>query len=245
MKISRCVWLLSAVLLLSPAVDAIAKTCFIPLYYSAMFKPVSLKAEAGGSPNLMAESDIVAATGKSPHGEGCMCGLNYGRFDLLLRNAEAVGPDRIQVSFRLQAIRIAFQDKEGNISDRAVRIEGAQIDRCFGTPMPLKAYRSFDDGRGRSKMPQILEPGEGIMGCICIAAKDRNRNGEVRIEVAYEPVVPAPDDTETPGAETSFIAAGPPAVRVFKAYTLSVGGGGVMPLIPAASEKLPCCSDPQ
>jgi hypothetical protein len=56
--------------------------------------------------------------------------------------------------------------------------------------MPLKAYRSFDDPRGQAQTPRILEPGEGIMGCVCLAAADRSRTGEARIEVAYEPVIP-------------------------------------------------------
>lgn len=244
MKIRRRGWLLIAVLLLSPAANGGAETCFTPLYYPAMFQPVALQPEAGGNPNLIAESDVLTATGKDPHdtGNGCMCGVNNGRFDLLLRNAEAVAPDRAAVSFRIQSIRIAFQDREGTLSDRTVRIEDARIDDCFGTPMPLKTYRSFDDSRGRAKSPRILEPGEGIMGCVCISAKDRTRTGKARIEVTYEPVVPGPDDAEAPGAETTFIAAGPEAVRIFRAHALSIGGGKA-PLAP--SGKQPCCSDPQ
>ncbi len=244
MNIKRFGWLMLAVLFLSPVADGGAETCFTSLYYSAMFKPVALKAETGGNANLMAESDVLTATGKDPHdkGKGCMCGVNNGRFDLLLRNAEAVGSDQPPVSFRLQAIRITFRDRKGTLSDRTVRIEDARIDGCFDTPMPLKAYRSFDDARGRAKTPRILEPGEGIMGCVCISARDRARTGEARIEVAYEPVVPAHDDTEASGAESSFIAAGPPAVRVFRAHTLSIGGGGKASLFSSA-EMYPCCSD--
>jgi hypothetical protein len=160
-----------------------------------MFEPVALQAEAGGNPNLIAESDSLAATGKDPHdtGNGCMCGVNNGRFDIVLRNAEAVEPDRVPVSFRLRAVRIAFRDKEATVSDRTVRIEDSRIDNCFGTPMPLKAYRSFDDPRGQASTPRVLEPGEGIMGCVCVSAQDRTRTGETRIEVAYEPVVPVLD----------------------------------------------------
>jgi hypothetical protein len=211
-----------------------------------MYTPVALEAEAGGNPNLKAGSDVVAATGESPHGEGCMCGLNNGRFDLILHNAEAAGADRVPVSFRLRAVRITFRDKEGTVSNRTVRIEDSRIDKCFGTPMPLKAYRSFDDPRGQSKRPRILEPGEGIIGCVCIAAKDRTRNGEVRIEVAYEPVVPAADDAAAPGGEPSFVSAGPEAIRAFRAHVLGIGGGakGEAPLNPVTEPAL-CCSDAQ
>lgn len=243
MDIKRCGWLLAAVLFLSPAVNGGAETCFTPLYYPAMFKPVALQAETGGNPNLIAESDVLTATGKDPHdkGKGCMCGVNNGRFDLLLRNAEAEGSAQAPVFFRIRAIKIAFQDLEGNLSDRTVRIEDARIEDCFGTSMPLKTYRSFDDPHGRTKTPRILEPGEAIMGCVCIAAQDRARTGKARIYVAYEPVVPAPNDAEGPGGETSFVSAGPAAVRVFWAHVLSVGGSKT-PLAPA-SGKLPCCSD--
>jgi hypothetical protein len=160
-----------------------------------MFEAVALQAETGGNPNLKAESDVLTATGKDPHdtGNGCMCGVNNGRFDLILRNAEAAGPDWMPVSFRLRAVRIAFRDKEGMVSDRTVRIEDSRIDNCFGTPMPLKTIRTFDDSRGQAQTPQILEPGEGIMGCVCVPAADRSRTGEARIEVAYEPVVPVLD----------------------------------------------------
>lgn len=195
MKIKRCGWLLLAVLCLSPAANSGAETCLTPLYYPAMFEPVALQAETCGNPNLRAESDVLTATGKDPHetGNECIYGVNNGGFDLILRNAEAMGPDRIPMSFRLRAVRIAFQDKEGTVSDRTVRIEDSKIDKCFGTPMPLKAYRSFDDPRGQAQTPRILEPGEGIMGCVCLSAADRSRTGESRIEVAYEPVVPVLD----------------------------------------------------
>jgi hypothetical protein len=195
MGIKRSGWLLLAMLCLSPAANGGAETCFTPLYYSAMFDAVALQPETGGNPNLKAESDVLTATGKDPHdtGNGCMCGINNGRFDLILRNAQAMGPERIPVSFRLRAVRIAFRDKEGTVSDRTVLIEGSRIDRCLGTPMPLKAYRSFDDPRGQAQTPRILEPGEGIMGCVCLSAPDRSRTGEARIEVAYEPVVPVLD----------------------------------------------------
>ena len=195
MNINRCGWLLLALLCLYPAANGGAETCYTPLYYPAMFEAVALPAEAGGNPNLMAGSDVLTATGEDPHsmGEGCMCGVNNGRFDLILHNAEAAGPDRMPVSFRLRAVRIAFRDKEGTVSDRTVQIEDSRIDKCFGTPMPLKAYRSFDDPRGQAKTPRILEPGEGIMGCVCVSAQDRTRTGEARIEVAYEPVVPVLD----------------------------------------------------
>ncbi len=195
MNIKRCGWLLLTVLCLSPALNAGAETCYTPMYYPAMFEAVALQAEAGGNPNLKAGSDVLTATGKDPDdkGEGCMCGINNGRFDLILHNAGALGAERVPVSFRLRAVRIAFRDKKGTVSDRAVRIEDARIDQCFGTPMPLKAYRSFDDPRGQAQTPRILEPGEGIMGCVCLAAADRSRTGEARIEVAYETVVPVLD----------------------------------------------------
>lgn len=248
MNKKRCGWLLLAVLCLYPAVNGGAETCFTPLYYPAMFEPVVLQAETGGNANLVAESDVLTATGKDPHdtGNGCMCGVNNGRFDLILRNAEAVGPNRIPVSFRLRAVRIAFRDKAGTVSDRTVRIEDSRIDKCFNTPMPLKAYRSFDDPRGQAQTPRILEPGEGIMGCICLSAADRSRTGEARIEVAYEPVVPAADDAQAPGGEPSFVSAGPAAVRVFRSHVLSIGGSteGEAPLI-SVKKTAPCCSDAQ
>ena len=163
MKIKRCGWLLLAVLCLSPAANNGAETCFTPLYYPAMFEPVALQAETCGNPNLMAESDVLTATGKDPHetGNECIYGVNNGSFDLILRNAEAMGPDRIPMSFRLRAVRIAFRDKEGTVSDRTVRIEDSKIDKCFGTPMPLKVYRSFDDPAGRRRRPESWSPEKG------------------------------------------------------------------------------------
>jgi len=248
MNTKRCGWLLLAVLCLCPAANGGAETCYTPLYYPAMFEAVALKAEAGGNPNLMAGSDVLTATGKDPHdtGNGCMCGVNNGRFDLLLRNAGATELDQVPVSFRLRAVRITFQDKQGTVSGRTVRIEDSRIDSCFNTPMPLKVYRSFDDPLGQAQTPRILEPGEGIMGCVCLLAADRSRTGEARIEVAYEPVVPAADDAEAPGGEPSFVSAGPASVRVFRAHVLGIGGGvkGEAPLV-SLTKTAPCCSDAQ
>jgi hypothetical protein len=170
--------------------EARSKTCFFPVFYQKMFKQAALQSEPEGNKILVAESDILTATGKNPDcKDGCMTHINNGRFDLLLRNATAEGPDLTPLSLRILQIRIGFQDLEGIASDTWVRIEKQQITNCFGTPISFKTVRSFNSATGHSASPEFLEPGEGIIGCVCLSQKDRRKTGKALIEVLYEPTV--------------------------------------------------------
>ena len=181
---------LLTVLVLLQTNEARSKTCFFPVFYEKMFKQAALQSEPEGNTILVAESDTLTATGKNPDcKDGCMTHINNGRFDLLLRNATAEGPDRAPLSLRIHRIRIGFQDLEGIASDTWVRIEKQQIANCFGTPISFKTFRSFDSAKGRSASPEFLEPGEGIIGCVCLSQKDRRKTGKAIIEVLYEPTV--------------------------------------------------------
>lgn len=170
--------------------EARSKTCFFPVFYEKMFKQAALQSEPEGNAILVAESDTLTATGKDPNCKvGCMTHINNGRFDLLLRNATAEGPDRAPLSLRIHRIRLGFQDLEGLTSDTWVQIGKQQITACFGTPISFKTGRTYNSAKGHSASPEFLEPGEGIIGCVCLSQKDRRKTGKALIEVLYEPTV--------------------------------------------------------
>lgn len=150
MNIKRCGWLLLNVLCLCPAANGEADSCFTPLYYPAMFETMILQAETGGNPNLMGQSDVLSATGKDPDGmgNGCMCGVKDGRFDLILRKAEAVGPAAVRV---VQAHVLSI----GGGAEGEVQL----IPVTEATPCCSKAQLPDASGKGPERINRSPTPG--------------------------------------------------------------------------------------
>ncbi|MEX1299997.1 MAG: hypothetical protein AB1Z38_04750 [Desulfotignum sp.] len=172
--------------------EAESKPCFMSVFYDKMFKQTPLQSEKNDNPILVAESDPLTALGNTAvcHDEGCnLSHTNNGRFDLLLRNTAAEGNDQVPLSLIIHQIRIGFQDLEGQVSSQWVQIGKQQIGDCFGTPISFKKGSPFNAAAGLSANPEFLEPGEGIIGCVCVSQQDRRKTGKAIIEVRYEPAV--------------------------------------------------------
>ena len=169
--------------------DAWSKTCFMTVFYDNMFAPTTLQSEPTDNTILVAESDILTATGKVAGCKGCLDHVNNNRFDLLLRNSAVEGPDQVPLSLRMQQIRIGFEDLNGNVSSQWIQIGKQQISTAFDTPISFKKSRPFNSPKGFSENPEFLEPGEGIIGCVSLSQKDRRKKGKALIEVRYEPLV--------------------------------------------------------
>jgi len=169
--------------------EANSETCFTSFFYDKMFEQTPLQSEPNNSAILVAESDPLTALGETAGcKEGCTTShTNNGRFDLLLRNTAAEGPDQAPLSLRIHQIRIGFEDLDGNVSSEWVQIEKQQIAACFGTPISFNKGRPFNSAGGHSANPEFLEPGEGIIGCVCLSQKNRRKTGKALIEVLYEP----------------------------------------------------------
>ncbi len=191
MKFKAMMQVLLICMVLQLTGEAWSKTCYMTVFYDKMFEPTTLQSEPKDNAILVAESDTLTALGETAGcKEGCTTShTNNGRFDLLLRNAAAEGPDQAPLSLLIQQIRIGFQDPEGRISSEWVQIEKQQIATGFGTPISFETSRPFNSPKGHSENPEFLEPGEGIIGCVSLSQKDREKTGKALIEVLYEPTV--------------------------------------------------------
>lgn len=200
------------------AVTAIAGPCFAPIYYEHMFEPRFLEADSGGDSRLIGASDYVAAKGEdSPdhgHGAGCHgCSTNNGRWDQMFWNMSLEDAARVPVSFVLERIQIEPLDKEGRHIGRQGTLSSEVLASCFGTPVTLKGSFAFDAEQGLSARPDVIEPGEAVIGCLCLAAEDRHKSGTVKVTVSYrlavhtlnlvlsaEPSAPVGDSVQWKGA---------------------------------------------
>ena len=191
MRIKPLLQIMLICIVLQLTAEARAKTCYMSFFYDKIFKQTTLQSEPNSNPILVAESDPLTALGETAVcKEGCTTShTNNGRFDLLLRNTAVEAPDQASLSLRIDQIRLGFEDLDGNVSSAWVRIEKQKITDCFGTPTSFKKGRPFDSAGGYSANPEFLEPGEGIIGCVCLSQKDRVKTGKAIIEVLYEPVV--------------------------------------------------------
>lgn len=187
----KAIWqVLLIFMVLLTAGEARSETCFMSTYYEKMFEQTALQSESKDKAILVAESDPLTATGKTDHcKDGCHTPLNNGRFDLLLRNAAAEGPDQAPLSARIHRIRVGFQNQEGRLSSNWVHIENEQIADRFGTSVSFKTGRPFDSPKGHSANPEFLEPNENFIGCVSLSKEDRRKTGKAVIEVVYEPTV--------------------------------------------------------
>jgi len=204
MKLKKLLQILFICVVLQLTGELRAKTCYMSFFYETIFQQTPLQFEPDDNPILVAESDPLTALGKTAVcKEGCTTShTNNGRFDLLLRNTAAKAPDQAPLSLRINQIRLGFEDIDGSVSSAWVQIETQQIAACFGTPISFKKSRPFNAAGGHSANPEFLEPGEGIIGCVCLSQKDRRKTGKALIEVIYEPVVWMRDVSENLQTET-------------------------------------------
>ena len=186
-------WVLSALFSMgiSTAGTAHAEPCFIPVYYELIFKAEELERLSAGDPRLVAVSDLLAARGKDPHcgEEGCMDGVNHGRWDQVLINSALGDLKQVPASFRLLGMNVSLFDKQNNPMGTAFTVDREQLRQAFSTPVPIGGYQPFNATGGHSAQPDYLEPGESIVGCFCSKPADRGASGYAKVEVAYEPVV--------------------------------------------------------
>lgn len=206
-----------AALLLTFLATGLARAggCFKPVYYSALFQPIAQEAK-GGDARLKGLSDYIAVKGEDPHGggSGCMCGINNGRWDQVLKNNSPADPALAPVSFKLLGIHIEFFEKDGKRKGKAVNIPAEKIAGCWNLGLSIKGYRPFNSKGGDSASSQILEPGENILSCLCLGPENRTGAGISWTEVSYQPLVhvkPLEDGTQNialePGAGQYFALA--------------------------------------
>ncbi len=190
--------LLATAFFLLQAPQALAAGCFPDLYYSAMFKPIVQQAFEGGDPRLVAFSDYLAAKGEDPHdkgGSGCMCGVNNGRWDQILANHSDRDSTRAPVTFKISAISAKLFDRKGNSLNTGIEIGPSAVSGCMDGALKIDGWSPWS--LGQLAKTDILEPGENMLGCVCLKPADRSKSGFVKLAVAYTPLalfhaVPAP-----------------------------------------------------
>ncbi|MCF8032680.1 MAG: hypothetical protein K9K66_06855 [Desulfarculaceae bacterium] len=191
--------MLLAGLLLLGVSPALAGGCFPDVYYQMMFKPVSLEALPGGDTRLGAFSDFLAAKGEDPHsdqGSGCMCGVNNGRWDQGLVNASPADPLRAPVALRIDKLHLDLFTRKGKPQGQSFGISGSRLAACLNSGLKKGDWRRFDAPGGAWKAPGTLEPGENLIGCVCLKPEDRRKSGYVKLKVSYTPLIAA---TSLPG----------------------------------------------
>lgn len=165
-----------------------AKGCFPDVYYEMMFQPKAQEA-AGGDTRLVGMSDYLAAKGEDPHsegtGSGCMCGVNNGRWDQMLFNASMADDQRAPVAFKILGIRADFQTKEGQAQGKPIVISPARLDKCFGASVKGEGRRAYNHPAGKVAGADVLEPGENLVGCLCLGQELAGASGKVTVAVTY------------------------------------------------------------
>ncbi|MCB2193090.1 MAG: hypothetical protein KQI62_16080 [Deltaproteobacteria bacterium] len=188
-------FLVVGALILCP-LSAWAGGCYPDVYYEMMFEPVALEALGGGEARLQAFSDFLAATGKDPDddgakGSGCMCGVNNGRWDQGLVNTSLHNAQRAPVSFRIDRLDVEMFTREGKPQGRPFFLKASKIASCLNSGLSKEGRRRFDHSSGVVAAPGILEPGENLLGCMCLLPEDRSKSGYVKLKVGYTPLIPA------------------------------------------------------
>jgi hypothetical protein len=181
--------LLTVAFVLLQAAQALAAGCFPDLYYNAMFKPISQQSYEGGDTRLVGMSDYLAAKGEDPHdkgGSGCMCGVNNGRWDQMLLNRSNLDLVRAPVTFKINAISAKLFDREGHSLNTGFEIKPPRVSGCLDGALKSKSWTPWR--LGRLAKPNILEPGENILGCVCLKPADRSKSGFVKLQVDYTPL---------------------------------------------------------
>jgi len=181
------------------AVQVLAAGCFPDLYYNAMFKPIAQQPYKDGDPRLAGMSDYLAAKGEDPHdkgGSGCMCGVNNGRWDQVLVNLSNMNSARAPVTFKINAISAGLFDRKGNSLNTGFEIKPSAVSGCLDGALKINGWTPWRTGQ--LAKANILEPGENVLGCVCLKPADRSKSGFVKLKVDYTPLVlvhpvPAPE----------------------------------------------------
>ena len=185
-----CLLAFSAVLAFPAQIQAAG--CFPDLYYKAMFKPVAQQANEDGDNRLVGMSDFLAAKGKDhceEGGSGCMCGVNNGRWDQILLNRSNRDLTRVPVTFKINAITARLFDRQGKAMNTGFEISLTALENCMDGALNTEDFSPWR--LGQLKKANILEPGENILGCICLKPADRDKSGFVELKVDYTTVIPA------------------------------------------------------
>ncbi|BEQ15435.1 hypothetical protein FAK_25010 [Desulfoferula mesophila] len=159
-----------------------------------MFKPEALDALDGGDVRLQAFSDFLAAKGHDPHdtqGSGCMCGVNNGRWDQGLVNTSMQDAQRAPITFRMDRLDVEMFTREGKAQGRPFFLKASKIASCLNSGLNKGGHRRFDHSSGMVATPGTLEPGENLLGCMCLLPEDRGKSGYVKLKVDYTPLIAA------------------------------------------------------
>ena len=168
--------------------------CFPNVYYEMLFKPVLQEAAPGGDSRLQGFSDYLAAKGKDPHhheGSGCMCGVNNGRWDQGLLNASLQDSGRAPVSFQINRLDLELFTRKDKPQGQPFFLKASAIASCLNRAPSKQEYRGFNHPSGLIAAPGVLEPGENLLGCMCLKPKDRTKTGYVKLKVNYTPLIAA------------------------------------------------------
>jgi hypothetical protein len=168
-----------------------AKGCFPQVYYDLLLRPLPQEASSG-DPRLVGLSDYLASKGKDPHakeGSGCMCGVNHGRWDQIFLNASPRDPARAPVSFRLQTLALEFFDRHGKPQGCRFQLDAKRLPECLDAAMKTRGFRPYYAEGGHSDAPDLLEPGENVLGCLCLPREQRHKSGYVLLSLHYQPLV--------------------------------------------------------
>jgi hypothetical protein len=209
----------------SAAPWANAEPCFLDVYYKMLFKPLKLEVISADDSRLSAYSDYVTSKGKDPHSktdEGCMCGVNNGRWDQLLTNTSPGDTKQVPVWFRLKQITIDPYDKMNKPNGKTIRIDADKLRSCYQKPTTVPGHRPFNMAGGKSNRPDVLEPGESIISCTCLLPGDRRKSGYAKVSVSYEPTIWAANVVKA----VSIDKINPNSTRWKARFTLSNFGKG-------------------
>lgn len=171
-----------------------AEGCFPDIYYELLFSPFFLQSSPEGDSRLRGFSDYLAAEGKDPHakqGEGCMCGVNNGRWDQGLLNASLQDAARPPVSFRIDRLGLEIFTRQDKPQGQSFVLNSPTLAGCLNAGLNKGDHRRFDHPAGLMATPGVLEPGENMLGCLCLKPVDRTKSGYVRLRVDYTSVIAA------------------------------------------------------
>ena len=226
---------LSMAIVLLQAVQVLAAGCFPDLYYNVMFKPVPQQAYDGGDTRLVGMSDYLAAKGEDPHGKGgCMCGVNNGRWDQMLLNHSNLDLARAPVTFEINAISAKLFDREGNSLNTGFEIKPSKVSGCLDGALKNKGWVTWR--LGHLANANFLEPGENILGCVCLKPADRSKSGFLKLKVDYTPLALA-NPVPTPEAKPKVTGKQLELTDSYKLDPMSTGMGRYFRILPPVQER--------
>lgn len=232
------VCLLTMAFVILQTAQAHAAGCFPDLYYNAMFKPIAQQSYGDGDTRLVGMSDYLAAKGEDPHGKGgsgCMCGVNNGRWDQMLLNRSNLDYERTPVTFKINAISARLFGREGNSLNTGFEINLSAVSGCMDGALKNKGWTPWR--LGHLAKPNILEPGENILGCVCLKPTDRSKSGFVKLHVNYTPLAlvnPVPGPKTKPKISEKRLE----FTDSYKFDSMSTGAGRYFRILPPVQKGM-------